>query len=162
MRKVRRAWNGGSREAALKAAHDASEAAIASGWERCPGCGGSGRAPGLPPTVCPQCGGAGFLVPSEGMPLPPNPAVPLTDDDQPLGDEGAARLTASIPKAHPGAGVYHEPRGSQFRCAVCRNVFVKGLPDDEALAELTESFPGFTPDECHLVCDDCYRAMGLG
>jgi hypothetical protein len=49
---------------------------------------------------------------------------------------------------------------NQFKCAVCGNVYEKGLTEDEALAQLNEEFGGiFTPDDCELVCDDCYNKM---
>jgi hypothetical protein len=33
---------------------------------------------------------------------------------------------------------------------------VKGQPDPDPESFDRESMPGFTPDECHLVCDDCW------
>jgi hypothetical protein len=48
--------------------------------------------------------------------------------------------------------------GSQFRCAVCRAVFAKGMPPDTD-DPLLDSFPGFMPYECHLVCDDCFAPL---
>ena len=68
MSKVRKAWNGGSREAAMRESARRTEEAIASGCERCPTCNGRGLLDEL--TICPQCGAAGFLVPPGGMPLP--------------------------------------------------------------------------------------------
>jgi hypothetical protein len=47
----------------------------------------------------------------------------------------------------------------EFRCAACGGVFDKGWSDDEAAAELGRAFPGFTTDDCDLVCDDCYDRM---
>ena len=48
-----------------------------------------------------------------------------------------------------------------YQCAVCGGVFEKGWSDDEAAAELGEVFPGIGQQDCVLVCDDCYRLMGL-
>ena len=49
-----------------------------------------------------------------------------------------------------------------FTCWLCQRTFPKGWGDDEALAELGENFPGTSVEECELVCDDCYRGIGLG
>lgn len=68
MKRARRVWNGGSREAAMAASRQRTEEAIASGCERCPTCHGEGLTGAQ--TICPQCGAAGFLVPPGGMPLP--------------------------------------------------------------------------------------------
>ena len=65
----RKAWNGGSPDAAMKAARERTEAAIASGCPRCPDCGGTGGDRDVM-TICGTCRGAGFLVPKGGMPLP--------------------------------------------------------------------------------------------
>lgn len=53
----------------------------------------------------------------------------------------------------------HMPSGSQFRCARCGHVHVKGLPDDEADERAMTSMPGFTPEECVVLCGECYAAM---
>lgn len=49
-----------------------------------------------------------------------------------------------------------------FTCAVCRETFEKGWSDEEAREELGETFPDFEPQDCELVCDDCYKRMGFG
>lgn len=67
MKRLRKAWNGGSIEAALKAAREFTERAIKAGCIRCDNCGGQGGSEAN--GVCVQCGGAGFLVPAEGMPF---------------------------------------------------------------------------------------------
>lgn len=51
---------------------------------------------------------------------------------------------------------------NQFTCALCHDTFDKGWSEEESQAELAETFPGFKPDECDLVCDDCYKLMGFG
>ena len=51
---------------------------------------------------------------------------------------------------------------NEYRCAACKGVFEKGWSEDEAVAELGQAFPDFEPGECEVVCDDCYKAMGLG
>jgi hypothetical protein len=65
--KRRKAWNGGSREAALAESKRRTEEAIASGCPRCPECNGDGLLNAT--TICPTCGAAGFLVPPGGMPI---------------------------------------------------------------------------------------------
>ena len=51
---------------------------------------------------------------------------------------------------------------SEYKCAVCHEVFNTGWTDEEAQAELAEKFPWATEDDCDLVCDDCYNKMGFG
>lgn len=46
-----------------------------------------------------------------------------------------------------------------FTCAMCKGTYEKGWSDEEAEAELGETFEGFTPDECEVVCDDCYKEI---
>jgi hypothetical protein len=50
---------------------------------------------------------------------------------------------------------------NQYQCSACGGVFDKGWSDSEAIAELQETFPGKAVDECALVCDDCFKAMGF-
>lgn len=49
----------------------------------------------------------------------------------------------------------------QYRCAACGGIFDCGWSDEEATAELAETFPGFDKDDCELVCDDCFQKMGF-
>jgi hypothetical protein len=56
---ARKAWNGGSRETALRLARESIERDIAAGAERCPTCQGEQvLANG---SICPQCGAAGTI-----------------------------------------------------------------------------------------------------
>lgn len=48
----------------------------------------------------------------------------------------------------------------EYECAMCHGVFKEDRPKEEALAELEQEFPGFTPEDCDLVCDDCWNRMG--
>ena len=49
---------------------------------------------------------------------------------------------------------------NEYMCAVCGEVFEKGLTDEGAVQQLKEEFGGgWTPDDCELVCDGCYRKM---
>lgn len=52
-----------------------------------------------------------------------------------------------------------ELKTNEFKCAVCKGIFEKGLTDEEAEQQLNEEFPGFDKEECGLVCDDCYKEM---
>ena len=68
MTKVRKAWNGGSIEAAMESARRLRDEMIKQGAWLCDECGGEG---GLPVSgVCQQCRGAGCIIPSEGLKLP--------------------------------------------------------------------------------------------
>src|SRR6266567_9337423 len=44
-----------------------------------------------------------------------------------------------------------------YTCAQCDQTFIKGWSDDEAIAELKSSHPGFDIDDCKMICDDCYK-----
>lgn len=46
-----------------------------------------------------------------------------------------------------------------FKCAVCQETFKQAWSDEEAISELNSNYPGFTPDDCSIVCDDCYQLM---
>ncbi len=52
-----------------------------------------------------------------------------------------------------------ETSDNTFECVVCGGVFEKGWTEEEALSELSETFPGIPQDECSVVCDDCYKRM---
>ncbi len=51
---------------------------------------------------------------------------------------------------------------NQYRCAACGGIFHNDWSAKNAEAELSVKFPDFTPDDCDIVCDDCYKAMGFG
>lgn len=44
---------------------------------------------------------------------------------------------------------------------MCEKEFDQGWTEEEAEAELSENFPGFDKSECKVVCDDCYKKLGL-
>lgn len=48
---------------------------------------------------------------------------------------------------------------NKFTCAACGETFDKELSDEEAEAQLEDEFPGFTPDDCDIVCDDCFKKI---
>lgn len=47
----------------------------------------------------------------------------------------------------------------KYKCAVCGKEFESGWADEEAQEELAENFPGFSVEECIVVCDDCYQGI---
>lgn len=51
---------------------------------------------------------------------------------------------------------------NEYRCCACGGIFAKGWSDNEAQAELAATFPGANTEDCDLVCDDCFKLMGLG
>lgn len=46
-----------------------------------------------------------------------------------------------------------------YKCAACGGVFEKTRTDDEAMAETRSHFGNIRPEECVILCDDCFRAM---
>ena len=46
-----------------------------------------------------------------------------------------------------------------FQCAMCKGVFEKGQSEEEALAELKQHFGDIPPEECGMVCDDCWQKI---
>jgi len=48
---------------------------------------------------------------------------------------------------------------SEFTCAMCRNTYVKGQTDEEAMEETNSHWPGTSIEECGVVCDDCWQWM---
>lgn len=67
MRKVRKAWNGGSREAAMIAARKQVDVLIEQGAMLCSECLGEGH---VHDHLCIKCRGAGCIVPPGGLKLP--------------------------------------------------------------------------------------------
>ncbi len=52
-------------------------------------------------------------------------------------------------------------KANEYKCAACGKIFESDWADDEAAAELNETF-GALVEDCNIVCDDCYRKMGFG
>ena len=48
---------------------------------------------------------------------------------------------------------------NEYKCAMCKNVYQKGWTEEEAQNELEENFGHHEPEECDLVCDDCYNEI---
>jgi hypothetical protein len=46
---------------------------------------------------------------------------------------------------------------NSFQCSSCGEIFEKAWTDEEALAELQENFPDNDPNECDLICEDCFQ-----
>ena len=47
-----------------------------------------------------------------------------------------------------------------FTCYTCGGVFLVEWSDEEAQEELERNFGGDTkPENCEVVCDDCYEAI---
>jgi hypothetical protein len=52
---------------------------------------------------------------------------------------------------------------NEFKCAVCKGIFVKELTDGEAEKQLVEEFgENFITEDCDMVCDDCFKRMKNG
>jgi hypothetical protein len=51
---------------------------------------------------------------------------------------------------------------NEYECCVCTEVFVKGVSDEEAVAEHGQLFPGHDIDNSCLVCDDCFNTFKKG
>ena len=51
--------------------------------------------------------------------------------------------------------------GDTYTCAVCSNEYLKGVDDETAMEETKEIFGDVKQEDCDIVCDDCFRAMGL-
>lgn len=49
-----------------------------------------------------------------------------------------------------------ELKEGEYECQACGGVFEKDWTDAEAADELGDTFPGFAPSDCGLVCDDCW------
>lgn len=68
MSTVRKAWNGGSIEAALQYAKERRDVMISQGASLCDECAGEG---GLQASgICQQCHGSGCIIPADGLRLP--------------------------------------------------------------------------------------------
>ena len=49
----------------------------------------------------------------------------------------------------------------EYTCYLCKETFEKGVSDEEAMAEKDALWPDVPVDDCELVCDDCFKMMGL-
>ena len=48
---------------------------------------------------------------------------------------------------------------NEFQCSICNEIYEKEWTEEEALQELDENFPGYSKDDCGIVCDDCYKKI---
>lgn len=47
-----------------------------------------------------------------------------------------------------------------YKCAMCQGEFEKGWTDEEAQAEMKQTFgASMSARNCDLVCDDCYQKI---
>lgn len=47
-----------------------------------------------------------------------------------------------------------------YRCAMCKEIFINGWTEEEAVAEMKANLgQSFTPADCNVVCDDCYQTI---
>lgn len=51
--------------------------------------------------------------------------------------------------------------GDSYQCAMCRGTFVATVGDEAAEVEFAAKFPWESTDNREIVCDDCWRKMGL-
>lgn len=54
--------------------------------------------------------------------------------------------------------------GEPYTCSLCRGEFVKGRPDDEAMAEFQENYGNIkykSPDDAEpcIVCNNCFKII---
>ena len=47
-------------------------------------------------------------------------------------------------------------KNNEFKCVICEKTFEKAQTEEEAEAELEDNYPGYSTEECELVCGDCY------
>lgn len=49
-----------------------------------------------------------------------------------------------------------------YKCEMCQCVFNKGWSDTKAQEEYDVNFPEYPNEDNVIVCDDCFKSMGLG
>jgi DNA-directed RNA polymerase subunit RPC12/RpoP len=49
----------------------------------------------------------------------------------------------------------------EYKCALCKQIFKKGLTDEEAEEQFKKEFPNlkFGEQEQDVVCDDCFNKL---
>lgn len=50
---------------------------------------------------------------------------------------------------------------NKFKCCMCEGVFDKAWSDAEAIAEKEERFGAVAIEDCNVVCDDCFKRLGM-
>ncbi len=48
---------------------------------------------------------------------------------------------------------------NEYKCKVCKGVFLKEWSDEEARLEMERDFPNLPKGEQATVCDDCYKKV---
>ena len=48
---------------------------------------------------------------------------------------------------------------NEFECSVCHNIYEKEWTEEEAREEQKDN--GFEHLDCDIVCDDCYKKLGI-
>ncbi len=49
----------------------------------------------------------------------------------------------------------------EYKCQMCGGEFESDITDEEALEEARELFPEYEKEEMEIVCDDCWKKMGM-
>lgn len=52
-----------------------------------------------------------------------------------------------------------ELKENEYQCDNCGEVYEKGRPDTEALAESVEKFGYLADNDVAVICEDCYNKM---
>lgn len=47
----------------------------------------------------------------------------------------------------------------EYTCSVCGNTYKKVRSEEDCIKELKEVWGDCSPDECDIVCDDCYQII---
>lgn len=55
-----------------------------------------------------------------------------------------------------------DERASRYSCALCHTTHRFGAPSEVAEVEFDARFPGQDIEDAAIVCDACYRGLGLG
>ena len=50
-------------------------------------------------------------------------------------------------------------KDNEYRCAVCQQVYDKGVSDEEAKAEAEQLWTEEELEDTELVCDDCFNEI---
>ncbi len=48
-----------------------------------------------------------------------------------------------------------------YTCAICGGTFETDRPEEDVIEELNQVFGNVPIQECEIVCDDCYKKLGL-
>lgn len=48
---------------------------------------------------------------------------------------------------------------NEYRCAMCGNVYLKAVSDEEAMTETNTYWPDVEQGDCAVICDDCWEKI---